>query len=389
MVYLDNNSTTPLHPAVKQKIIDILDIYGNPSSVHQLGRVANGYLKEARQIIADFFHCLPEEIVFTASGSEANNTIVKSCIQCCQKICNIKKHIITSVIEHPSVLNTLELLEQKGEIEVTYVEVDSYGIVDPAEIERAIRPETVLISIMYVNNEIGTIQPIQEIGEIAHRHSILFHTDAVQAIGKLPIDLSRLPVDFLSASGHKVYAPKGVGFFFKRDQVKQTICPLIAGGHQENSLRAGTENTIGIIALGEAFRVLKKEMKKENERVLKLRKRLEEEILREIPYVHLNGHPEKRVSGCTNISFEGIEGESILLRLDLMGIAVSTGSACSSGSLDPSPVIMAIGHDSERAHGSIRFSLGRENTEAEIDYTIRAIKEVVESLRKISPVRLS
>ncbi len=389
MIYLDNNSTTPLHPAVKQKIVEILDLYGNPSSAHELGREAHEYIKEAREIIANFFKCTPDEIVFTASGSEANNTILKSIGLCCNKKCNMKKHIITSNIEHPSVLNTLKMMTETSDLEVTYIPVDSDGLVNPKDVEAAIRPETALISIMFASNEIGTIQPIKEIGEIAHKHGVLFHTDAVQAAGKIDIDLSELPIDYMSVSGHKLYAPKGVGFFFKRRGQKDKICPLIAGGHQENSLRAGTENTLGIVALGEAFRQLSLEMKEETATLFRLRNKLEDGILSTITHSRLNGHKDKRVPGCANISFEGIEGESILLRLDLFGIAVSTGSACSSGSLDPSPVIMAIGNDAERAHGSIRFSLGRETTDEDIDYTITTVKEVVESLRKISPIKLS
>lgn len=384
-VYLDNNATTPLHPAVKGKIKESLDYFGNPSSAYTIGREVNFLLKQARQYAADFLNASPDEIIFTSCGSESNNTVLKSCARNVKK--QGKKHFITSKIEHPAIMHTLELMKRDDDIDVTYLDVDSYGLVNPDNLEKAIRPETVLVSVMFANNEIGTVEPVEKLCEIAHKHGVLFHTDAVQAAGKINIDLSKMPFDFLSISGHKVYAPKGVGILFARSNVKDIIYPLIAGGHQENALRAGTENTLGIIALGEALRVLKDEMPSEVAETLRLRKRLEAGLL-SIPHTTLNGHPELRVPGCVNVSFDGIEGESILLRLDLMGISVSTGSACSSGSLDPSPVIMAIGNNPERAHGSIRFSLGRENTEADIDYTIATVKEVVETLRKISPIKL-
>ncbi|HBD95220.1 MAG: cysteine desulfurase NifS [Spirochaetes bacterium GWF1_31_7] len=389
MIYLDNNSTTPLHPEVKNKIVSILDLYGNPSSAHQIGREAKSYIDEARKTIADFFKCLPEEIIFTASGSEANNTILKSASSCCSKHCSMggKKHIISSVIEHPSVLNTLRCLEGEN-TEITYLPVDKFGMISKESLLAAIRPETSLISIMFANNEIGTIQPIAEFASIAKEKGIQFHTDAVQAVGKVDIDLSTLPIDFMSVSGHKIYAPKGIGLLFRRKGTHENICPLITGGHQEDSLRAGTENTIGIIALGEAFRQLKKEMNTEIPHLINLRNRLETGIKENISHVRLNGHPEKRLPGTLNLSFDAIEGESILLRLDLMGIAVSTGSACSSGSLDPSHVIMALGVEAEQAHGSIRFSIGRENTIDDIEYTIKTVKEVVETLRRISPIKL-
>lgn len=384
-VYLDNNATTPLHPAVKEKIKEYLDYFGNPSSVYTIGREANFLLNQARQYAADFLNALPNEIIFTSCGSESNNTVLKSCARNVKK--NGKKHFITSKIEHPAILHTLELMKRDDDVDVTYLDVDSYGLVNPKDLEKAIRPETVLVTVMFANNEIGTIEPVEKLCEIAHKHGVLFHTDAVQAAGKVRINLAEMPFDFLSISGHKVYAPKGVGILFARNNVKDIIYPLIAGGHQENAIRAGTENMLGIIALGEALRVLKDEMPSEAAETLRLRKRLEAGLL-SIPHTKLNGHPELRVPGCVNVSFDSIEGESILLRLDLMGISVSTGSACSSGSLDPSPVIMAIGNNPERAHGSIRFSLGRENTEADIDYTIAAVKDVVETLRKISPIKL-
>jgi cysteine desulfurase len=388
MIYLDNNSTTPLHPKVKEKIIGFLDNYANPSSAHQAGREVRYLIEDARQKAAEFLNCLPEELIFTASGSEANNTILKSSLECCCFLgCSNHKemHIISTKIEHPSILNTLKCLEKQN-VKVTYLPVDQYGLIDPNDVKNAIKKNTVLISIMYANNEIGTIQPIDEISKIANDAGIEFHTDAVQAIGKIPIDLSKLNVDSLSLSGHKIYAPKGIGMLFKRKGTK-SLCPLIIGGHQEQSMRAGTENTIGIIGMGEAFKQLKNEMNDEINKVLFLRNKLEKGIIDNIENVKLNGHPTKRLPGVLNVSFKSIEGESILLRLDNYGIAVSTGSACSTGSLEPSHVIMAITDSAETAHGSIRISLGRENTEQEINTTIEKMKEVVSFLRKISPLK--
>lgn len=385
MIYLDNNATTPLHPEVKKKIINFLDEYGNPSSAHSFGRKVRFYIEEARKEVATFLNCDPEEIIFTASGSEANNTILKSMVKCCSNSCNLDRlHIISSSIEHPSVLNTLKCIENQH-LEVTYLPVDEYGLVNPNDVEKAIKKNTVLISIMFANNEIGTIQPIEEIGDIAKKYNILFHTDAVQAVGKVKIDLQKINVDYLTLSGHKIYAPKGIGALYKKRDTKP-ICPLINGGHQEFSLRAGTENTIGIVALGEAFRQLKLEMDDEIVRIKYLRDKLENGLKSQIENIKINGHTHKRLPGTLNVSFKNIEGESILLRLDLYGIAVSTGSACSTGSLEPSHVITAICKDPEIAHSSVRFSLGRENTEEEIDKTIEIVKEVVTFLRKISPI---
>ena len=388
MIYLDNNATTPLHPNVKEKIAEFLENYGNPSSSYELGRNVRYMIEEARKTIADFLNCSSEEIIFTASGSEANNTVLKSALErCCRCGCSDNKsiHVISSNIEHPSVMNTLKCLENQN-VEISYLPVDQYGLIDPDDVKKTIKKNTVLISIMYANNEIGTIQPVEEISKIAHERGVEFHTDAVQAIGKIPIDLQKLNVEYMSISGHKIYAPKGIGVLYKSRETR-SFCPLITGGHQENSMRAGTENTIGIIALGEAFRQLKIEMNAEIEKILFLRNKLEKGIMDNIESVKLNGHPTKRLPGTLNVSFKNIEGESILLRLDMHGIAVSTGSACSTGSLDPSPVIMAIANSPETAHGSIRFSLGRENTEKEINITIEKLKETVVFLREISPLK--
>lgn len=385
MIYLDNAATTKVKDSVISAMLPYFtETFGNASSTYTTpGQAARRALSEARERVAKCIGADTKEIFFTSGGSEADNWAIKGVA-----LRNRDKgnHIITTTVEHHAVLHTCEFLEKQG-FKVTYVPVDEFGMVSPEDIKKAITKETILVSVMFANNEIGTIEPVEKLCEIAHKHGVLFHTDAVQAAGKIEIDLAKMPFDFLSISGHKVYAPKGVGVLFVRKNVKNIIYPLIAGGHQEEALRAGTENTLGIIALGEALRILKEEMSDEIKKTLQLRKRLEAGLLA-IPHTRLNGHPDLRVPGCVNVSFDGIEGESILLHLDLMGISVSTGSACSSGSLDPSPVIMAIGNNPERAHGSIRFSLGRENTEEDIDYTINAVKDVVATLRKISPIKL-
>lgn len=385
MIYLDNNSTTPLHPSVKRKIIETLDMYGNASSKYEIGRCTRKQIEESREIISKFIKCNKNQILFTSCGSESNNFVIRNSLYLKPEF--KIKHIITSIIEHPSIINTLKELEKEKKIEVTYIKVDEYGFVNPKDIENSIRENTVLISIMFANNEIGTIQPIKEIGSIAKKKNIWFHTDAVQAIGKIRININELNVDFLSASGHKIYAPKGIGFLYHKQDISK-LKPLIYGGHQENGLRAGTENNIGIIAMGEAISILDKTMDDENKKISDLRDRLENGILNEIPYTILNGSKKNRVPGTTNISFEGVEGESILLHLDIKGIEVSTGSACSSNSLDPSTVIMALENRPERAHSSIRFSIGHNNTIEEIDYTIESLKEIISQLRKISTVKL-
>ncbi len=385
MIYLDNSATTPLHPKVKEAIISALDLFGNPSSMHTVGRQVRALLEQSRKEIADFLNCSPDEIIFTAGASEANNTVLKSATNCCAFCEDNRGHIITSNIEHPSVLSTLDCLAKKH-VDITHIKVKENGIIDPKDVEAAIRPDTMMISIMYVNNEIGTIQPIKDIAEIANKHNIPMHTDAVQAVGKIPIDLQELKVDFLSMSGHKIYAPKGIGILYKRKTAKN-ICPLIVGGHQENSMRAGTENTLGIIALGEAIKQAGLEMNDNKKRIGALRDKLEKGIIDQLDDVRINGDVEKRAYNITNLSFTTIEGESILLRLDMHGISVSTGSACSSGSLEPSYVVTSLNVEPEIAHSSIRFSLGRETTEEDIDKTIEAVVETVTFLRKISPIK--
>jgi cysteine desulfurase len=390
-VYLDNNATTPVHPEVKKALSEAVDLYGNPSSMHRPGQMAHFAIEEARRKIASLIGAKPEEILFTGSGSEANNTVLNS-IYCTYLVFNIKdnckkvqskNHIITSAIEHPSVLHTLKCYERRG-INVTYVPVDKFGLINPEEVKKSIKPKTCLISIMYANNEIGTIQPIKEIAEIAREKNIYFHTDGVQAVGKIPINVTELDIDFLTMSGHKVYGPKGIGILYVKKGIN--FCPMIYGGHHERNRRAGTENTIAIVAVGKAFELLARDMESDRKRILALKKKLKKGFIERIPDISINGHPEKSLLNTLNISFNYIEGESILLLADFEGIAVSTGSACSTGSLEPSHVIMALTDNPESAHGSIRFSLGRENTEEDIDYVLEKFPPIIDKLRKMSPL---
>jgi len=386
-VYLDHNATTPLHPEVKKTIIDNLDLFGNASSAHFFGLEAREEIEKAREKLARLINAEPEEIIFTSCGSESNNLVIKgvTCqdIYCKPNSARPGRHIITSQIEHPSVMNSIKTLERQG-FKVTWLPVDQYGVVDPDLVRKSITRQTVLITIMTANNEIGTIQPIQEIAEIAREHDIYFHTDAVQAVGKLEIDVKELGVDFLSLSGHKIYAPKGVAAVYIRKGVD--VCPLLHGGHQERGLRGGTENTLGIIALGKACEVAMREREKWVEKIWSLRERLRKGILERIPEVIINGHPEKVLPNTLSVTFKYVEGESILLKLSARGIAVSTGSACSTGSLEPSHVLLAIGLPHELAHGTIRFSLGFENTEEDIDYTLEVLPKVIQELREMSPL---
>jgi cysteine desulfurase len=335
-------------------------------------------------MVARFLGADPDEIIFTGCGTESNNTVLNSV--CCSSSCchhAAKPHVITSKIEHPSVLTTLKCLEGQG-VSVTYLDVAPTGKVRVSDVEKAIQPNTVMISIMTANNEIGTIQPIREISVLAHAKNILVHTDAVQAAGKIAFTVKDLGVDFLTISGHKLYAPKGIGVLYVRKGAR--FCPLIHGGHHEGNRRAGTENSLGIIALGKAVECLMKEMPTEIPRLLALRQRLKAGIQKRIPEVSFNGHPVDVQPGTLNVSFRYIEGESILLYLDLDGIAVSTGSACASGNLDPSHVLRALNLPDEQVHSSIRFSLGRENTEADIDTILEKLPPIIERLRKYSPL---
>ena len=379
-VYFDYNATTPIHPEVASFVKPFFnELFGNPSSLHWAGRAARVDFEKAREQIADMIHAKTEEIVITSCGTESDNHAIKGVAYAKRDKGN---HIITTTIEHPGVLNTCRYLESKG-YEVTYLPVDGYGQIQPEDVKRAIRKDTILISIMYANNETGTLLPIKEVGEIAKDSEIIFHSDMVQAIGKIKIDIKSLNVDLASFSGHKVYAPKGVGALYMRESLD--IDNLIHGGHQEAGRRAGTENVIGITAFGKACELVKKEMEDENSKIESLRKKLLDGILEKVGHVRLNGHPEHRLPNTLNLSFEYVEAESLLIALDLNGIAVSSGSACASGSTEPSHVLLAMGIPPEACQSAIRFSLGRGNTEEDVDYTLSVIPDIVNRLREMSP----
>lgn len=383
-IYFDHNATTPLHPEVKRVMVEMLDVFGNPSSLHAFGREARARMETARAHVAALVHANPSEVVFTGSGSEANNTVL-SLLRCTKTACRCdlgtRKGLVTTAIEHPCVLETANYLRRLGN-PVTILGVDRSGRIDLDALRAALTPEVGLVSIMTANNETGTIQDIPEAARLAHEAGALFHTDAVQAVGKIPVDVQAWDVDFLTMSAHKIYGPKGVGALVVRRG--KPICPLILGGHQEAGRRAGTENTIGIAAMGEAARMRMAEMDAEAPRLAALRDRLRQGIAAAIPDVTFNGHPEHTLPGTLNVSFMGVEGEAILLYLDAVGIAVSTGSACASGSLDPSHVIMALGVPVEYAHGSIRISLGRETTQEHIDTMLHELPPIIAKLRTIS-----
>lgn len=380
-IYLDHAATTPLKEEVLEAMLPYLkDIYGNPSSLHSFGREARKALDEARERVALALGAAPEEIIFTSGGTEANNLAIQGVARALGS--GGKKHIITSAVEHHAVLDTVNYLGKNG-FEVTFLPVDQYGMVDPDDVAESITDRTILVTIMAANNEIGTIEPFEEIGQICREKGVYFHTDAVQAIGHIPFNLKEQPVDMLSLSAHKFYGPKGVGALYVRKKTK--IKQLLFGGAQEKKLRPGTENLAGIVGLGKAIELAVSDMVSKTRHLKALRDRLIKGLL-EIEDVRLNGHPEKRLPGNVNVSVQYIEGESLLLGLDLKGIAASSGSACTSGSLDPSHVLMAIGLDHQTAHGSLRLSLGYDNTPEEIDYTIEAVKEVVERLRKMSSI---
>jgi len=383
-VYFYNNATTPLHPAVKTAIAEALDVFGNPSSLHAYGRHARTFVEEARGKIAGFIGARPEEIMFVGSGSEGNNTVL-SVLTCQCRGCEFNAcrggELITTKIEHPCIMDTSRCLAEKG-VKVTYLDVDRDGKVDLDQMADSITPMTGLVSVMMANNEIGTIQDIRAISGICHDRGVLLHTDAVQAVGKVPVNVDELGVDFLTLSGHKIYGPKGVGAVYVRKG--SPFCPLIRGGHQERGRRAGTENTIGIVALGKAIEMRGKEMEEEEKRLKRMKEALRRAIAEKIPDVHFVGHPVDSLPGTLNVSFEGAEGEAILLYLDLAGIAVSTGSACASGSLDPSHVILATGLPAECAHGSIRISMGRENTFDDVDYLLTVLPDVIGRIRDMS-----
>lgn len=380
-IYMDNAATTPVRDEVLDTILPYFkEFYGNASSVYSIAKESKKALEKAREQVAKGIGAKAEEIYFTAGGSESDNMALRGVAEALAKKGN---HIITTKIEHHAILHTGEYLEKQG-CEVTYLPVDEFGKISLEEFEKSIRPETILISIMFANNEIGTIQPIAEIGKLAHEKGILFHTDAVQAVGHVAIDVNEMNIDLLSMSGHKLGAPKGIGAIYIRKGIP--ILPLIFGGAQEKKKRAGTENIPGIVGLGKAVELAVSEMETETKRLIHLRDKLINGILEKVPHSRLNGHPTDRLPGNCNISFGYIEGESMLLLLDAMGVAASSGSACTSGSLDPSHVLMAIGLPHEIAHGSLRLTLDRGNTEEEVDFILEKIPDVVQKLRDMSPL---
>lgn len=380
-IYLDNAATTKTSPEVVKAMLPFFsEYYGNPSSVYEFSNASKQAVAQARQVIADSLGAKAQEIYFTAGGSEADNWALKATAEAyAQK----GRHIITSKIEHHAILHTCQYLESRG-FSITYLDVDEQGMVKLDELKRAIRPDTVLISIMFANNEIGTIEPIKEIGEIAKENGILFHTDAVQAYGHLPIDVDQYHIDMLSASGHKINGPKGIGFLYIRTGVK--IRSFIHGGAQERKRRAGTENVPGIVGLGKAAQLAAQTLKERSEKETELRDYLMERVMAEVPFTRINGHPSRRLPNNCNFAFQFIEGESLLIMLDMAGICGSSGSACTSGSLDPSHVLLAIGLPHEIAHGSLRLTLSEENTKEEMDYVVGEIKRIVGRLREMSPL---
>jgi len=380
-IYLDHSATTYTKPEVLEEMLPVFNEYfGNPSSIYSYGREAKRLVDKARDRVAKALNALPEEIFFTAGGSEADNWALRGVAYANKERGN---HIITSKIEHHAILHTCQQLEKEG-FKVTYLPVDKYGMVSLEDLKNSITDETILISIMYANNEIGTIQPIDEIGKIAKESKIYFHTDAVQAVGNIKIDVKEQNIDLLSLSAHKFYGPKGVGALYIKKGTR--ITNLITGGGQERGRRAGTENVPGIVGLGKAIELATENIDSYNEKLLKLRTKLINGIMERIPYTLVNGHPEKRLPGNANFCFKYIEGESLLLNLDMKGISASSGSACTSGSLDPSHVLLAIGLPHEIAHGSLRLTLGEENTEEDIDYVLEVLPEIVQRLRDMSPL---
>ena len=380
-IYFDNAATTKLDDEVLKEMLPYLkDNYGNPSSIYKLGREARKAIEDSREKIAKVLNCKANEIYFTAGGSESDNTAIKGIAKANKKRGN---HIITSKIEHPAVLETCKQLEKEG-FEITYISVDEKGIVDLEELKKSIKPTTILITIMFANNEIGTIQPIEEIGKIAKGNNIYFHTDSVQAVGSIKIDVQKLNIDSLSLSGHKFYGPKGVGALYVKTGVP--FEKFISGGHQERNKRAGTENVAGIVGIGKAIELAYENLDEYNKKIKELREYYVKQVEEKIPYIKINGDMEKRLPGNSNISFRFIEGEGLLLNLDLKGICASSGSACTSGSLDPSHVLLAIGLPHEIAHGSLRVSIGKYNTKEEIDYLIENLMEIVTRLREMSPL---
>lgn len=381
IIYFDHAATTPVKPDVLEAMLPYFSSkYGNASSIYTIGRESKKAIEEAREKVAKAIGASFKEIFFTGSGTEADNWAIKGVAYANRDKGN---HIITTAIEHHAVLHTCQYLESDG-FEVTYLPVDEYGLVSPEKVLEAIRPNTILITIMFANNEIGTVQPIAEIGKIAKEKGIYFHTDAVQAVGNIPINVNELNVDLLSLSSHKFYGPKGVGALYIRKGVK--ITSFMHGGAQERGRRASTENVPGIVGLGKAIELAVNNLDEHNKKLIELRDRVIDEVTKKIPFVRLNGHRYQRLPGNVNFSFEFIEGESLLLMLDMKGIQGSSGSACTSGSLDPSHVLLAIGLKHEIAHGSLRLTFGEENTHEEIDYLMEVLPEIVGRLREMSPL---
>ena len=381
LIYLDNAATTKTSPEVVNAMLPYFtEHFGNPSSVYGFAAANKEVITKQREIIAGVLGAKANEIYFTAGGTESDNWALTATAEA---YASKGKHIITSKIEHHAILHTCEYLEKRG-YEVTYLDVDENGLVDPKAVEAAVRPDTILISIMFANNEIGTIEPVKEIGMIAREHGILFHTDAVQAFGQVPIDVDEMNIDMLSSSAHKINGPKGIGCLYIRKGVK--IRSFVHGGAQERKRRAGTENVPGIVGYGVAARMAAETMEERTKKEKELRDYFIRRVLEEVPYVRLNGDPVKRLPNNANFSFRFIEGESLLIMLDMKGIAGSSGSACTSGSLDPSHVLLAIGLPHEIAHGSLRLTLGADTTKEDLDYTLEQIKEIVAKLRNLSPL---
>lgn len=382
-IYMDNAGTTQMRQEVLDEMIPyFIDKFGNPSTIYYYGREAKAALEDSREKIAQLINADPMEIFFTSGGTESNNWALRGVTAANKKKGN---HIITSSIEHHAVLHTCEDLERQG-FQVTYIPVDKDGLVDANHVINAITENTILVSIMHANNEIGTIQPIEEIVKLVKQKNpkILFHTDAVQTVGKIPVDVKDLGVDLLSMSGHKIYGPKGVGALYIKKGTR--IAPFITGGAQERNRRAGTENIPGIVGFGKAAELAKEELKQQHDKLINLRDKLIKGILDKVPYTRLNGHPSLRLPNNVNISFEFIEGEAMLLNLDMKGICASSGSACTSGSLEPSHVLLGIGLPHEIAHGSLRLTLGRNNSEEEVDYVLEVLPNIVGRLREMSPI---
>ncbi len=382
-IYLDHNATTP----VRSEVFDVMepffkDRFGNASSIHRYGQDARAAVEEARARVAGLVNARPGEIYFTSGGTESDNLAIKGTAYARKAY---GRHIITTNIEHSAVLNSCAFLEREG-FEVTYLPVDEFGQVDPGQVEDALTDQTILVSIMHANNEIGTVQPVGEIGRIVGARGVCFHTDAVQSAGKLPVEVDAMGADLLSLSGHKIYGPKGVGAIYIRKGVE--IEPTAHGGHHENDVRSGTENTVGIVGLGKAAELAAEERESEYRHLSEMRDALEARIRIEIEDARVNGHPQRRLPGTLNVSFPGAEGESLIMSLDLAGIAVSTGSACTSGAIEPSHVLLALGRDPRTALGSVRFSFGRDNTMGDVDYVMERLPGIVARLREVSAAQV-